>query len=171
MRRLLVLALSIVGLLVMAAPVSAAGAIQISGVGTLVAIGEVGVEACPEDLFPGEDNDVDQYALELTGDLEGCIYGLVTSARFHPSGMYQEVADEIFVGSWDGGLPGTFELTEFFTAKFDTETEAQIFGRCQHPITTGSGTGAFEGVSGRLDFKDDVNLGVAYYRGHLKLGS
>ena len=45
---------------------------------------------------------------------------------------------------------------------------AEIFGRCQHPIVDGSGEGVFEGVSGRLDFKDDVELVNFPYRGHLQ---
>ncbi len=172
MRRLAMVALSMVMVVVMATPVAAGGATQISGVGELVYIGydaENPPEVCSEDVFPGTANDADQYALRLTGDLEGCLYGLVTDFRFHPSGTYQEIADEIFVGSW-GALDGTFELTEFFTAKFD-ETGAQIWGRCQHPLTTDSGTGDFaDGINGRLDFKDDVDLGIAYYRGHLEVG-
>lgn len=166
MRRLVVVALAL-SMLLVAAPATAGGMTQIEGVRVLVALGETGVPDCPDDLWPGED-DINQYALLLTGDLEGCIYGLVTSARSHPSGTYQQVADEIFVGSW-GALSGTFELTEFFTAKFDTETGDQIWGRCQHPITKGSGTDDFDGVSGRLDFKDDVDLEIANYRGHLKI--
>lgn len=173
MRRLAVVVFSMVLLVVTASPVSAGGVTQISGEGELVYIGydaENPPEVCSEDVFPGTANDPDQYALELTGDLTGCLYGLVTDFRFHPSGTYQEIADEIFVGSW-GELEGTFELTEFFTAKFD-ETGAQIWGRCQHPVTTDSGTDGFaDGIKGRLDFKDDVDLGIAFYTGHLKLGS
>ncbi len=59
-------------------------------------------------------------------------------------------------------------MTEFFTAKF-TETGDQVFGRCQHPLVDGSGTGDFEGISGRLDFKDDVEAGTVDYRGHLRI--
>ena len=44
----------------------------------------------------------------------------------------------------------------------------EIFGRCQHPIVAGSGTGVFEGVTGRLDFKDDIAAGNFPYRGHFK---
>jgi hypothetical protein len=78
---------------------------------------------------------------------------------------YQEYADEIFVGSY-GALSGTFELTKFFTAKFDDDGD-QIWGRCKHPIVTDSGTGDFAGITGRLDFKDDDEAGNAPYKGHL----
>ena len=42
-------------------------------------------------------------------------------------------------------------------------------GVCQHPIIVGSGTGGFEGVTGRVDFKDDVVTGDYPYRGHISL--
>jgi hypothetical protein len=45
-----------------------------------------------------------------------------------------------------------------------------VHGRCQHPITEGTGTGAFAGVIGRPDFKDDVESAVFHYRGHITLG-
>jgi hypothetical protein len=43
-----------------------------------------------------------------------------------------------------------------------------IFERCQHPIVEGSGAGIYEGVSGRLDFKNDVEAGNYPYKGHLR---
>jgi hypothetical protein len=43
-----------------------------------------------------------------------------------------------------------------------------IFERCQHPIVEGSGTGIYEGVSGRLDFRNDVEAGNYPYKGHLR---
>jgi len=113
------------------------------------------------------DMDAD-YAFAIQGDLDGCVYGFITKALFHEgSGTYQEWADEVFIGSW-GDLEGTFELTEFYTAKF-TESFDLVFARCKHPIKTGTGTGDFEGITGRLDFKDDVSTGIAYYTGHLAI--
>jgi hypothetical protein len=44
----------------------------------------------------------------------------------------------------------------------------EIFGRCKHPIVEGSGTGIYEGVSGQLFFKDNVETGTFSYRGHLR---
>jgi hypothetical protein len=52
----------------------------------------------------------------------------------------------------------------------EADFTVEIHGRCQHPITAGSGTGAFAGVTGRLDFKDDVDKATFYYHGHLTLG-
>lgn len=107
----------------------------------------------------------DGYAFHINGDLEGCLYGVITDFRFHPSGTYQEIADEIFVSDADSA--DTFEMTELYTAKFNPDFSLE-FARCKHPIVEGSGTGEFEGVSGRLDFKDDVDTGIAVYKGHLK---
>lgn len=105
------------------------------------------------------------YSFHIHGDLTGCIYGVITEGRFHPAGTYQEIADEIFVS--DANPADTFEMTELYTAKFNPDFSL-VFARCKHPIVSGSGTGAFDGVSGRLDFKDDVDTGIAYYTGHLK---
>jgi hypothetical protein len=46
-------------------------------------------------------------------------------------------------------------------------TGAELHGRCQHPIISGSGD--FEGASGVITFKDDVTNGTSLYRGHVKL--
>ena len=169
-RRLLsrVLVLTAVGVLVLgvvAVPAWAApGAknTQISGVGTPGAPGDNGCVGDPLGTGP-------TYTIQMEGDLEGCIYGYEQSFAARPSGVVDTRDVEIFVGSW-GDYEGTFEMREHFTAKFDADG-AQLWGRCQHPIVKRSGTGDFEGITGRLDFKDDVVAGVANYRGHLKLGS
>ncbi len=130
-------------------PVSAGGATQVGGT-----ISAFDCNAMPND-----------YAFRIDGSLEGCVYGTITESRSHPSGTYQEVADEIFVGTYNGEY-GTFEMTEFYTEK--RVDGVLVFARCKHPIVTGSGTGVFEGVSGRLDFKDDVVAGTSVYKGHLR---
>ena len=59
-----------------------------------------------------------------------------------------------------------------FESKWDPDVSSgvEVRGRCQHPIVEGSGTGGFEGVSGRLDFKDIIGDPVTYvYRGHISL--
>jgi hypothetical protein len=113
------------------------------------------------------------YALVMTGDLEGCLYTFVNpDTASSPSGTYRETGTETFVGSVFGSEePGTFETTYRFEAKYEDvdNLAGEIFGRCQHPIVEGSGTGIFEGVTGRLDFKDDVETGTFLYRGHLQL--
>jgi hypothetical protein len=101
----------------------------------------------------------------MTGDLEGCLYTFVESAKCSPSGVYLETGTETFVGQG-----GTFRTTYRFEAKYQdcANLAVEIHGRCQHPIIAGSGTGPFEGVTGRLDFKDDIEAGNFPYRGHLK---
>ncbi len=134
-------------------PALAGGATQISGVGFFA-----DEETCDDPEGEGAD-----YALVMYGDLEGCLYTFVETAVSSPSGTYRETGTEVFVAS-DGS--GTFGTTYRFEAKFGLAGE--IFGRCQHPIVKGSGTGIFEGVTGRLDFKDDIEAGNFPYRGHLR---
>ncbi|HEX6127181.1 MAG TPA: hypothetical protein VFZ23_17545 [Pyrinomonadaceae bacterium] len=134
------------------------GAIQISGVAYYAAAGQ-----CNDPQGDGSD-----YALNMTGDLSGCHYTFVEVSRCSPGGAYYESGTETFVGMYNGGS-GTFETTYVFTAVY---RECPAFvgeraGRCQHPITAGSGTGVFDGVRGRIDMKDDVAAGNFPYRGHL----
>ena len=165
MRRILAV-LTLMALLVvaLAVPAFARGATQISGVGFLP-----DEQTCNdpggEGAAPG--GEAADYALILTGDLEGCLYTSIETAKSSPSGTYRETGTEVFVAS-DGS--GTFETTYRFEAKYEDvdNLTGEIFGRCQHPIVKGSGTGIFEGVTGRLDFKDDIEAGNFPYRGHLR---
>ncbi len=170
-------------LALVATPVAAAeGAIQIDGTGGIHAISDgenpAFTKECPEPVGYAEFGDI---TLELTeGNLRGCWYTLVEAFKFSPSidaapVVYQERGREVFVGGWyddDGNLlgEGTFETTYKFTAKFaDASLAVEIHGRCQHPIVAGTGTGVFEGATGRVDFKDDVATGVLHYRGHISV--
>jgi hypothetical protein len=162
-RRLTILALTtlaavaLIGVVSTApSPALAVGATQISGVAFFADTGDC-------DDPEGADADI---ALIMTGDLEGCLYTFIETAESSPSGTYRETGTETFVAS-DG--VSMFETTYRFEAKYEdvTDPATEIFGRCQHPIVEGSGTGIFEGVSGRLDFKDDVEAGNFLYRGHL----
>jgi hypothetical protein len=162
-RRLTVLVAATLLALILAAPAALAeGATQISGVGVF--------DDPPAD---GDCNDPegvgDDYALVLTGALEGCLYTFVDheTAQSSPSGTYRETGTEIFVAS-DG--VSKFTTTYRFEAKYEdvANLSGEIFGRCQHPIVEGSGTGVFEGVSGQLFFKDEVETGTFFYRGHLR---
>jgi hypothetical protein len=142
-------------------PALARGATQISGVAFLDTRG-----TCDDPEGEGAD-----FALIMTGDLEGCLYTFVETAESSPSGTYRETGTELFVGSFDGSEgAGTFETTYRFEGKYEDvdNLAGEIFGRCQHPIVEGSGTGIFEGVTGRLDFKDEVETGNFLYRGHLR---
>jgi hypothetical protein len=143
--------------LILAAPAAlAGGATQISGVAFFDE-----ADTC-DSASVGAD-----FALLMTGDLDGCLYTFVQTAQSSPSGTYRETGTELFVAS-EGA--GTFETTYRFEAKYEdvADLSGEIFGRCQHPIAEGSGTGIYEGVSGQLFFKDDVEAGTFPYRGHLR---
>jgi hypothetical protein len=140
------------------APALAQGARQISGIG-FFASGE-----CADSEGQGSD-----FAITMTGDLQGCHYVFVATAECSPSGTYIETGTETFVGHYKGEA-GTFDTTYKFEAKYEDcpNLLGEILGRCQHPITAGSGTGVFEGVTGRLDMKDDIEAGIFNYRGNLR---
>ena len=148
----------ITGFLTTPSPASAGGAIQIAG---------VGLPAATVDCDPASQGA--DFALKMTGDLAGCHYVFVETAECSPSGTYRETGTELFVGDYNGEA-GRFRTTYRFTAKYQDcpNLVEEIFGRCQHPIVGGSGEGVFEGVSGRLDFKDDIAAGDFPYRGHLR---
>jgi hypothetical protein len=135
----------------------AGGMTQISGIGVWAGEGE-----CTA-LDPADYD----FAVRYTeGDLIGCLYITVLTAESSPSGTYRETGTEFYdiVGGTFG--TGTFSTTYRFTGKYD-DSGAEIFGRCQHPLVAGSGTGDFEGATGRIDMKDDVETGEFLYRGHL----
>ena len=148
------LAAAATALVFVPAPASAAGNTQISGVGTFDADGE-----CTE--IPSF------FTIKMAGDLVGCWYtDMLEVVQNTPSGVYQERGTETFIGCLSGGSCGTFNTTYKFTAKYDADGN-EIHGRCQHPIQ--GGTGDFAGITGRVDFKDDVETGEFDYRGHIKL--
>lgn len=164
---MVVIALSI--LTALAAPVSAGGTTQISGDGVVLGFGA----ACGPD---GETSDPNGVTIELTaGDLVGCWFtDEITYFQQNPSGTVQERGRETFkVYNDDDELVGSFNTTYKFTGKFLPDF-TEVHGRCQHPIVAGSGTGIFEGVTGRVDFKDidpENGLGILEYRGHITNGS
>ena len=137
-----------------------AGATQLSGIGYFATSAECDFES---------QNAV--YAIRMTGDLEGCLYAFIDDFECSPSGTYREEGREYFVGTYNG-QSGTFWTTYKFEAKYDDcdggPLGAEIFGRCQHPIVEGSGTGVFNGVSGQINFKDDIEAGNFPYRGQLR---
>jgi hypothetical protein len=152
------IALALVGANGVAAS-AGSGATQIGGIGTFDIDQEICDRGDAEEVFP---------PVVMTGDLNGCWYTDSFTGTSQPSGTYQETGTETFVGCLaDGTTCGTFGTTYRFEAKFAPDG-SEIFGRCQHPIVSGSGTEGFEGVSGRVDFKDDVDAGLLRYRGYLK---
>ena len=142
-----------------------AGAVQVSGIGFYAT--DIECDAL------GQGADV---ALLMTGDLEGCHYIWVEEYGCSPSGTYRDAGRELFIGTYKGEA-GSFETTYKFEAKFEgcaddgSPLGVEIFGRCQHPIVKGSGQGVFAGVTGRLDFKDDIAAGNFPFRGHFKFQS
>jgi hypothetical protein len=111
----------------------------------------------------------DYPVLNLDGSLDGCWYTYISEAKGNPSGTYQEKGTELFVGCLDGTTCGQFTTTYTFTGKFAGTAAApvEIHGRCQHAVT--GTTGGFVGMTGVIQFKDDVDTGIAYYRGNLNL--
>jgi hypothetical protein len=138
------------------------GATQISGIGYYATAAECDSESQGAD-----------FALTMTGDLDGCLYVFVDEFECSPSGTYREVGREKFVGTYNG-QSGEFWTTYRFEAKYEGCNEdgsfegLEILGRCQHPIAAGSGTGVFSGVTGQINFKDDIEAGNYPYRGHLR---
>jgi hypothetical protein len=158
MYRQFALAVAASMLAVLTLPASAE-TMQVSGIGKFN-------ELCqpPDNRDPPADQG-DYLPIELTGDLYGCWYTYISSAKFNRSGTYQETGTETFVGCLNGTC-GTFETTYTFTGKFD-DTFTEIHGRCHHPIA--SGTGGFAGAKGVINFKDDVVTPKFDYKGHIEL--
>lgn len=149
--------------LMLVSPVASEAANQVSGTAYYDAAECSGPPAYYEDFTAYN-------GLVLQGGLEGCLYTKVISTKETPGGVYLRSGEEVFVGTLDGGAPGTFATTYKFESKFDPDTGVQQHGRCQHPIVEGSGTGCFEGATGRLDSKDIIGptLTTYDYRGHIK---
>src|SRR4051794_4228255 len=76
------------------------GAAQISGVAFYTEPGECGAAGQGAD-----------YALKMTGDLEGCRYGFIDEFDCSPSGTYREAGREYFVGTYKGKLEHSGQLT------------------------------------------------------------
>ena len=104
----------------------------------------------------------------IIGDLEGCFYSFKESGECLPGGAYTEKGTNLFVGKYHGDA-GTFETPYLFTAKFEDCTLAkEISGHCEHPITVGSGTGVFAGVTGIILMDDIIEAGT--YTGYTYTG-
>ena len=114
----------------------------------------------------------------MAGSLIGCwytdTYNVISTT---PSGVIHATGSEHFVGCLDirqegrctGDDPaGTFALSPRFEFKVtNSQPPEEIWGRCQHQIL--SGTGAFQGAAGKIEFRDNVTNGTSSYRGHITL--
>jgi hypothetical protein len=101
------------------------------------------------------------FASVLTGDLIGCLYAFVTDYKYS-SGWICREKGTIFLVSNYHGKDSTFEVDYQFRGKFEkcnVPKRPKFYGRCHHQVIMGSGIDVFEGVIGRLDFKDDVEAG------------
>jgi hypothetical protein len=113
----------------------------------------------------------EELAFVISGDLEGCRSTNIGGARDlgPPSGLYLEVGQEVFVGRFRGGPVGTFATTSTFASRWDpdfTTGGTEIWGRCQHSIVRGRGTGGQHGVARHLVRTDMATDGSAgSYRG------
>ena len=161
MRRILIMTVALLAVMALAAPAGAAGhngATQVRALGAPAGPGECDAMAA-------------DFLIALEGDLTGCVYQYFEEGTFRPSGTYIERGYEIFDVCLADGTCGTFETTYVFTAKYADPANfaGQVWGRCQHPIVAGTGTGDFTGVTGRFDFKDNVEAGNFDMRGHISL--
>jgi hypothetical protein len=146
-----------------ATPNLAAGATTADITGTFVADEAGTCTDAPEGF-----SDYDPFV--ISGELEGCWYTNVDRAwdLGSPSGLYFEVGREVFIGTYRG-VPGSFSTTYVFESKWDPAfadgAGSEIWGRCQHLIARGSGTGSMRGATGFISRVDDVTAGIATYRG------
>lgn len=140
-------------------PALAGGATQIEG---------VGVFAEPGECTDAEGQDA-EFAFTMSGDLTGCWYVFPETTKCSPSGTAEQKGREIFVGQYNNQT-GTFKTNYHIEAKFQdcSDVTTKVFGRCQHPITEGSGEGVFAGVRGRIDVRDDVEADTYPFTGHLQ---
>jgi hypothetical protein len=124
-------------------------------------------DACPE-------TSIGTFTME--GGLIGCWYTDEFSAvREQPSGTVQITGTEHFVGCLDHGLDGscvgdpagTLTFSFQFSGMYDLVTFAEIRGRCEHMVV--SGTGGFASAGGVITFKDDVSTGIATYSGTVRI--
>ena len=164
-KRLALLVILVMTALTLSPATASAAANKVSGTAYYDA------EVCPAPP-EGYEDFISYPGFVIEGSLEGCLYTKVLDTKETPSGVYQEIGEEVFVGSLDGGPVGTFATTYRFESKWDPDVSSgvEVHGRCQHPIVRGSGTGGFEGARGRLDFKDIIGDPVTFvYRGLISL--
>lgn len=166
MKRLLA-GLAVATMMLLVARPAAAGTSQVSGNQTPVPPGHACIAGNPSSLA----------TYTMDGSLIGCWYTDDIIFREQPSGTTQATGHEHFVGCLDlgrdgsctGDPSGTLSFSFQFSGKFDPVTLAEIRGRCQHPVV--SGTDGFADARGVITFKDDVATGIAAYRGNISLTS
>jgi hypothetical protein len=113
----------------------------------------------------------------MAGSLIGCWYtDTFNPISGTPDGLLVATGSEHFVGCLDLNRngrcgqrdpAGSLALTYVFEAKYDSVTQQEIAGGCQHGVV--SGTGGFAGANGWIDFTDNVTNGTSNYRGRITL--
>ena len=159
--------------LVLIAQPAAASVISVSGTQAFASSDPVGAACIAADPVPGGAPAV----FTMSGSLAGCWYLVDVVDKFQDNGALQETGHELFVGCLDrgddgscsGDPSGTLSFSYVFTGKFDPVTFEEIKGRCHHHVD--EGTDGFAQASGVVNFKDDVEAGIATYNGTLKLAS
>lgn len=125
-------------------------------------------------------------ALELTGDLQGCLIFFVETAvctELNGFALLDETGTELFIGSWAGQtgeftteytLKATFAqgaCADLDAADYDAFYGKQLTGGCDHYIT--GSAGVFDGRNGLITFHDIIpDPGVSgasnfFYEGYL----
>lgn len=152
--RVLMLVAVAMGTIILAAPPASAASPVVTGLQTVNADGDACSDATAD--------------FAMGGGLLGCWWvDTITPdpfdpASYTPSGTAVFSGTEHFTGcvNSDGDAVcdpnepfGTFSMTFTFTAKFDADGN-EVHGRCHHPIV--SGTDDFAGVTGVVNFTDDV---------------
>ena len=117
-----------------------------------------------------------EVANSMGGSLIGCWFTDVFNyGPTSPGGILHATGAEHFVGCLDirqegrctqDDPAGTLALSARF--EFKVVNNQEIWGRCEHQIL--SGTGAFQGAAGKIDFRDNVTNGTSRYRGWITLG-
>ena len=151
-----------------AAPVEAAGrrgTTQIEGVAKFDSGG-----ACTR--YDADDGALFVFTIE--GSLAGCWYMFPASIEINPvSGVWLETGREEYVVCLNGDAEtcGSLHAGYRFEGKYELDPDGvpirEIHGRCQH--TFSGGTEVFAGATGRVGFKDEVETGCFFYKGHLDL--
>ncbi len=151
-RRLIVGLLAVMAMLVgFTSPADARPRVEISG------------NATPSDCNDGEGVG----AIELTGDLQGCLVFFPTSftcAEYNGFALYEEAGRETFRGTYDGRrgkFKTQYTLAATYTSGSCAEFEAggfpylnQLTGGCDHTIH--GKLGAFKGRRGFIQFFDII---------------
>jgi len=140
-------------------PVNAGDSDMVTGTGFVPVGNECDVSNAP----PSPNDTLAVLNMNVTGDLDGCLYSYVLWSTGELRGSYREIGIDIFVGDLyhEGELvgSGTFETFYLFEGEFaDDNTQTELWGGCVHPLVPNRGTGVFQDAGGTLRFTDNVSV-------------